>query len=77
MIDISSRLSLKEVRSKIADVYGVPFAASLKPRQAFAVWNNIQIRKKKPEDSDYHQMDIFEWLHILEETKGEHIETFR
>ena len=71
------KVSVKEIRSKIADVYGVPFAAGLKPRQVFAVWNSMQKRKKQPEQSEYHQMDIFEWLRELEITKGEHIETFR
>ena len=77
MIDISSKVSVKEIRSKIADVYGVSFAASLKPRQVFAVWNSIQKRNKKPEDSEFHQMDIFEWMRSLEIMKGEHIETYR
>lgn len=70
------KVSVKEVRSKIAEVYGVPFAASLKPRQVFAVWNRIQNRNAKPEDGN-HQMNIFEWLSMLEQMKGEHIETFR
>lgn len=71
------KVSVKEIRSKIADVYGVTFAAGLKPRQVFAVWNSMQNRKKQPENSEFHQMDIFEWLRQLEEMKGEHIETFR
>lgn len=72
------RVSVKDVRSKIADVYGVPFAASLKPRQVFAVYNSMQNRgKSKPKDDEYHQMNMFEWLMLLEEQKGEHIETFR
>ena len=72
------RVSVKDVRSKIADVYGVPFAASLKPRQVFAVYNSMQNRgKSKPQNDEYHQMNMFEWLMQLEEQKGEHIETFR
>lgn len=72
------KVSVKEIRSKIAEVYGVPFAAGLKPRQVFAVWNSIQNRKKKPiAESEFHQMDIFEWMRTLEIMKGEHIETFR
>jgi hypothetical protein len=73
------RVSVKDVRSKIADVYGVPFAASLKPRQVFAVYKNMQNHGKfeVTGESEYHQMNIFEWMMQIEAQKGEHIETFR
>lgn len=71
--------SVKDIRSKIADAYGVPFAAGLKPRQVFAVYKNMQNRGKfeVTDESEYHQMNMFEWLMQIELQKGEHIETFR
>lgn len=75
---MTEKISVKQIRSEIAEVYGMSFAASLKPRQVFAVYNNMKKRGKfeeKPDD-EYYQMNLFDWLKMLEERKGEHIGTF-
>lgn len=72
------KLSIKQVRADIAAVYGVGFVVDKKPRQLFAIWNNMHIRGKfEPVENEYHQMNLFEWLKIVEDMKGEHIDTFR
>jgi hypothetical protein len=72
------KVSIKQVRADIAAVYGVGFVANKKPRQLFAIWNSMQGRGKfEPVENEYHQMNLFEWLKIVEDMKGEHIDTFR
>lgn len=73
-----AKLSYKDVCSKIAEVYGLDFAAGLKPRQAFAIYNSMKNRGKFEEEpvDEYYQMNLFDWLRMLEEQKGEHIGTF-
>ena len=75
---MASKINIKDVRADIAAVYGVGFVAGKKPRQLFAIWNSMKGRGKFEEnESEYHQMNIFEWVKKLEEMKGEHIDTFR
>ena len=75
---MAEKANIKEIRAKIAEVYGIAFAAGLKPRQVFAVYNSMRSRGKfETQQSDYHQMNIFDWLYELEQKKGEHIESFR
>lgn len=72
------RVNIKDVRADIAEVYGVGFVAGKKPRQLFAIWNSMKKRSKfESVETDYHQMNLLEWLKDLEQMKGEHIDTFR
>ena len=73
-----AKLSYKDVCSEISKVYGMHFAAGLKPRQAFAIYNRMKNHGKFEEESveEYHQMNLFDWLKMLEDMKGEHIGTF-
>jgi len=75
---MAEKVSVKQIRSEIAEVYGMGFAAGLKPRQVFAVYNNMKKRGKFEEEpvDEYYQMNLFDWLKMLEERKGEHIGTF-
>ena len=67
-----SKMSMAFMRKEIARIYGPLFVADMPPRQVAAVYNNMQARgkfdeKKKGEEPEYYQMNIFDWLF---ETKG-------
>lgn len=70
-----SRISMDFMRKEIARIYGPLFVSDMPPRQVAAIYNNMKARgkfdkKKKDEEEEYHQMNIFDYLFEL---KGEKV----
>ncbi len=64
------RVSIVEMREYIADTYGLPFVATMPPRQVAAIYQRMidKEKKKKEFEDTYEQMTLAQW--ILN-TKGE------
>lgn len=64
------RVSIVEMREYIADTYGLPFVATMPPRQVAAIYQRMidKEKKKKEFEDTYEQMTLTQW--ILN-TKGE------
>lgn len=63
------RLTLNEMKSYILDCYpnSIDFRRrvtnEMKPRQIVAIYMSlVSSKKKKGENKDYHQMDLWEWI---------------
>lgn len=70
-----SGTSMAFMKKEIARIYGPLFVSDMPPRQVAAVYKNMKARgkfdkKKKGEEEEYHQMNIFDYLFEL---KGEKV----
>ena len=69
------KLTMSYMRKEIARIYGPLFVSDMPPRQVAAIYKNMKARgkfeeKKKGEEEEYHQMNIFDYLFEL---KGEKV----